>query len=400
MVIIIVIVSSVILFYHKFRGNRIDSDIKKNKEITMLIVVHDGKKLLFSELFFYHPETKKGAILDFPRNLGTIINAVDNKINSIDVLYKASGILRYKSKLEELIDNKIPYYLEIESSNIEYIVDLLDGLEIFIADPVENLGEELVLLPSGNNILDGKKVKTYATYRDKENDDSRRIDIGEIGRHCKFIQILLKRMGDKFLYLNKKNVLGYFKSYIKTNLNKMALKSFMEELKNLNTDHMVFQHITGNIRKIEVADENNRMERKNLIFPHHEGQWLIETVRQIKDSIANKEIEGYEVFNTAIKILNGTKINGLAGRTSKLFQSFGYNVAEESNAGNDEEIKTVVLYSPNCLSLAEDVGKKIKCGNIEPMLKRNKLYPGIAAYYESVDIIIVLGKDFDGRYCR
>jgi len=90
--------------------------------------------------------------------------------------------------------------------------------------------------------------------------------------------------------------------------------------------------------------------------------------------------------------LNGTRVNGLAGRTAEIFRSFGYDLATAQNADRQDYEHTVVLARKGDLATAQQVARIINCTRVhaEPA-------EGIDT---AVDVTIILGKDFDGRYCK
>ena len=77
-------------------------------------------------------------------------------------------------KIENITDIKIDYFVNIDSENLVKAVDMLSGLEMFIANPVEIINDkEIVMLPSGSSNLDGEKILTflYAETLDENDPD-------------------------------------------------------------------------------------------------------------------------------------------------------------------------------------------------------------------------------------
>ena len=78
-------------------------------------------------------------------------------------------------------------------------MDLLEGLEVFIANPVElKEDDEIILVPSGSVVLDGMKAVKFVSFTDADESD-----LEYRGRHQKFVQSLLKRMSEKTEYIYK-----------------------------------------------------------------------------------------------------------------------------------------------------------------------------------------------------
>lgn len=390
-VILIVIGVTGYILYQKLKTDRITESIEKGEPIKTVFFVTRGEELLFTEILFYHPETHKGGMLDIPNDIGTIIESMQ-RIDRLDVLFQPNQLESLLQKIETILDEPVPYYFIFNLERVEEIVDLLEGLEMFIANPVEQLSEDPpVLIPSGNLVLDGSKVRSYLTYH--ENIET---EIEKINRKQKFIQTLIKRMGEKIDYLAHPKVQSLFTSYFETNLSTPALMSFLKEMGKLDVERIIFQRVLGVKRTVED---------QVLLFPHYDGKLLRETVNQTLESLANTEILGSEELTISIEVLNGTLKNGLAGRTADLLRSFGFEIASVGNAEHFNYDNTLVYDRGGNISKAQKVASVINCHRISTMPQPEEAQgvPGQddeAGSGIKVDVTVILGKDFDGRYCK
>ncbi len=383
LLILIIIIATTGLLFTRLKTDKITSAIENGEDLNILIMVHDEGTLKFSELLLYNSSTGKGSLFDIPGYTGSIITRL-KKMDRIDVLYDVADPSVYTDKVSKILNIEIPYFLSVESRDFASVVDLFDGLKIFIANPVENLElDNLLLLPSGNLVLDGAKTLTYLNL-----DDQHQSDIESISRRQKILQSLFAQIDENSIYLENREFNSYLKSYIDSNLNKGALISFFKIFKKLDTERIVFQRVLGNMR---MVGENE------LLFPHYEGKLLRETVQQTIGSLANTEVISANELNVTIEILNATTQSGLASRTSQVFKSFGYDVMRVGNYSDKTLEKTIVVSRTGDRIAAEKVAEIILCKNIS-------YDPG--NYFESnpslddAEIIIILGKDFDGRYCK
>ncbi|RKX79190.1 MAG: LytR family transcriptional regulator [Spirochaetes bacterium] len=384
LIILVTGVTSIILFLQS-RTDRITEEINKDNPIKIVFFISEKNNLLLSEVVFYHPATGKGAILDMPGEVGSLIKSI-NKIDRIDTLYRRGDVEPIIEKFEELTGTELPYYIDIEIDNVEKLVDLIEGIEMFIANPVEIIEEDkMVLLPAGSVLLDGNKTKTFLTYEEQTGVS----DIDKTGRKQKFIQSLLTRMGEKEKLLENDNVFNYFRSYIDTNLDRRALISFIKEIKKLDGERMVFQRVLGVSRKVDD---------QQLIFPHYEGNLLRETVKQTLESLAKVELASGENPTIKVEILNGTNRDGLASRTSQLFKNFGYDVVNIGNADHFGYEQTQIIARAGDISKAQKVANFINCKRIIPDDDTKKV-AGLESS-EQIDVTVILGMDFDGRYCK
>jgi len=382
--IILVVAAAVVFFYVQTRTDTIADAIEKEDPLTMaFMVVDDEEELLFTEVFFYHPKTKKGAILDIPRQTGIVIPAKD-QYDRISFLFDQKNPQSYLDAVSNMIDTEIPFYFVLTLDQVVKQVDLLEGLDLFHANPLE-MPDERIFLPSGSLVLDGAKTRLFVTYKEPGA-----LAIEQTDRWEKFTQSLLKTWGSQREYLLIDRVFSSLRDEMKTNLTVPALKSFITEMGHLDAGRMVFQRVLGVER--EVDD-------KQLLFRHKDGVLLIETVRQTMKSIGNLEVVSDEELSTSVEILNGTDTAGLASRTGQLFKSFGYDVVEVGNADQGSVEYTVVIDRSGDISRAQRVAGVIKCSRVERGSGAMDINEG-SIIGQSIDVTIILGKDFDGRYCK
>lgn len=388
--IIIAVVVAVTVFFvvQNTRTDEITEMLENDRQINTVFLVHDGEKLIFTEVFFYNPGTGKGALLDVPGETGIIIKKL-GKIDRIDRLYQSGQPAEFISAVEKMIDQQIDFYFQIAADDFTALVDLVDGLEMFIANPVEIVDEQqTVLLPSGSIILDGDKARSFIEYKDPDE-----TEIEESGRREKVVQALLRSFQQQGERLTSDKLYPFLKKTIETDVENPSVKSFIKEMENLDAERIVFQRVLGVRRKVDD---------QVLLFSHYDGNLLRETVRQTITSLANIDVVSDEELNVSIEILNGTAINGLASRTSQVFQSFGYDVAHIGNYESGDIDKTRIIDRTGDVAQAQRVANIIKCKNVETgaqeQASESEGFENVLA--EDIDLVIILGKDFDGRYCK
>ena len=113
---------------------------------------------------------------------------------------------------------------------------------------------------------------------------------------------------------------------------------------------------------------------------------------QLVDLLAKTESISQEDINLTLEVLNGTDIPKRAANTADIYRRFGYNIQTIGNAGNDEYEKTIVIDRKGNLEAAKQAADIIKCDNVITQIDQD--------INEVIDITIILGKDFDGQYCK
>jgi anionic cell wall polymer biosynthesis LytR-Cps2A-Psr (LCP) family protein len=378
LVAIVMVVAAMAVFgYLQLRTDLFTETLKKDEPVSVLFAFGGDKEYRFFELLLYHPKTHRGAVLFVPGNVGSIIESL-KRVDRIDALYSPGNLDPFIGKLEQLTGENIDFYIDLSDQDVGDLVDLLGGLELFIPNPIEDLGaDRITLLPSGSVVLDGDKAREFISYRDPMESE-----MDWVGREQHFLQALLKRMGESDI-LRTRSGFELFRGLADTNLNPRALEAFVAELGRLEADKLIFQRVLGSSRIVDG---------KELIFPHFDGQLLKEIMKQTRESLASQDPFAEEDLTVGVEVLNGTTVTGLAGRAANVFQSFGYEIVAVGNADNQDYLKTVILDRKGRIDAAERVAKLIRC---ERAYTRMEEGADLA-----VDVTVILGKDFDGRYCK
>ncbi|HVP18662.1 MAG TPA: LCP family protein [Spirochaetia bacterium] len=378
LLILLVIGGSGVYAYLQLRVDQITDALKKKLPLNTLFIFSDGDKALFFEVFFYTPDTRKGSLFYVPANLGGVIPRL-NKVDGIDALYRRSNPAALKSRIEDLLGVGIPCVFDISSEDVGRLVDLIGGVDVFIPNPVDLTRDGArVLLPSGSITLDGDKARQFMTYQDPLE-----TDVDRIGRRQKFLQSLLKGLGEKSAFLLQRAPLRVLRSLVRTNLSQRAVASFVQEMGRFDSERMVLQRVLGTTRTVDGRD---------LLFPHQEGELLKQAVKQAVSANASNEFVPPDTLSITVEVLNGTRTPGLATRARELLQSFDLEVMPPNNADNDQYQNTVVLDRKGRLDDAKKVADIIRCSRIY-----SKPDPQMD---QAVDITVILGRDFDGRFVK
>ncbi len=352
--------------------------VHDRKIISTLIVVEEEGQPQVTELFYYHPQTRKGALLNIPEETGALIQSL-NRVDRIDSLYNSEAPEDYLKEIGRLTGIEADFYFFVTKKQLVKLIDFVEGINIFLGNPiVQKDKDNLILIPSGSLNLDGDKSRDFLNYQvSGESVDDK------VKREHQVIQALLVQMSRQYSPLFEDAFIKYLFPEIKTNLDEQSFRSFLSELALMEKDRIVLQQVLGTRRRVDA---------QILYFPHYDGKLLRETVKQIQDSLSNFDVLKDEEIVVSLEIQNGTARNGLAGRTAQIFKSYGYDISSIKNADKNDYDHTVVLDKKGDASAAQRVANMINCQRIHSSIDKNR--------DETVDVIVILGKDFDGRYVK
>jgi anionic cell wall polymer biosynthesis LytR-Cps2A-Psr (LCP) family protein len=368
------------------RADPIEGVLTRDRVINTLFVIEGNAKPLGTYVLMYYPVTKRAAIFDIPGELGLILQKI-NRVDRIDIVYDPERLAAFEQEIERLLGIDISFFLVLNTKSLCKVVDLIEGVELFIPVPVEIYQESgPILFPSGITRLDGDKATSYVTY-ELPDEDRELITF----RRQRFFLGFLKRLGEKNEILKDPLVAQAYQGMLKTDMNPRIRTRLFDEYAGIDMDRISIQSVGGNIREVSG---------QTLLFPYYDGSLIKEIVRQTLGGLT-RQVEGAfteRVFT--VEVLNGTTINGLAGRTAELLQGFGYDVIAIGNAERTYEATLIVDRSGN-ESMVKILGDIIHCKNIQVEAQQNtnlEMEMTMQNVEYRSDFTLIIGSDFNGRY--
>ncbi len=360
------------------RSDEITDLVADGGQLAMVLSVELEDGSLVTHVLFYQFSTDRGALFHVPSETGVVVRAL-NRVDSIDTSFQAEGMDAYAQQIAELFGTSVPFFIHMDEEGLEALVDLLGGLPVFVTD-LPDEGPEAVRIPAGDVTLDGAKALEYLRYEGEGERDRDRIV-----RRGKLIASFVEQLGEQADTLSGRDASRVAYGRMTTNLTRPGFVSLMRELRDLEKERMITRQIEGALRRVGTGDGE-----KLLLFPHQEGRWLRESVRQIVDNLAAAQTMQDENIVIRVEVLNGTEIVGLAGRTAELLRSYGFDVISVGNAAGSDVERTRVIDRTGSGMYARRTADVIRASRVDSEVDPQAV----------VDVTVILGRDFDGRYVR
>jgi anionic cell wall polymer biosynthesis LytR-Cps2A-Psr (LCP) family protein len=372
------------------RSDPIEDALSGERVVSTMFIIEQDRKPLGSYVLFYYPATRRAVVFDIPGELGLIIQQI-NRMDRIDRVYESQKPAAFEREIEKLLGIDINYSIIIGMENLGRLVDLIEGVELFIPAAVEIYDDEnSILFPYGVTRLDGDKAKLYFSYdlQEEEREMAR-------FRRQRFFLGFIKSLGEQSEYLKAPRVARYYHPLMKSNLSQRARARLFDELSKVDIDRVNIQSVGGAYRE-DVSGQT-------LLFPSYDGSLIKEIVRQSLAALT-RQVEGAiteRIFT--VEILNGTATPGLAGRTAELLRGFGYDIISIGNADHSDYNSTEVIDRSGHEDIVRTFADTIRCKNIRfEALTPEVIELGIEIDIQNLeyrsDFTLILGKDFDGRY--
>jgi anionic cell wall polymer biosynthesis LytR-Cps2A-Psr (LCP) family protein len=382
---------SVFFIIFTLRSDPVEEALSGDRVINTLFVIDQDEKPLSTYVLMYYPGTKRGAIFDIPGEVGLIIQRI-NRVDRIDTVYNPQKITSFEDEIGGLLGIDIDFSMIINTENLGRIVDLIQGVEIFIPSPVEIYdGENSILFPSGITRLDGDKARLYISYELPEEDREM-----AVFRRQRFFLGLIKRLGEMNGALKNPAAAQIYQSLFTTAMNQRVRTRLFDEFAGMDTDRTNVQSVGGNVREVSG---------QTLLFPYYDGSLVKEIVRQALGGLIRQGEGSLGERIYTVEVLNGTAVNGLAGRTAELLRGFGYDVISIGNADRNDYEKTEIIDHSGYDEVVKNFGDIIRCLNIRSEAPLEDLPVGsperelnIQNFEYRSDFTLIIGRDFNGRY--
>ncbi|WP_434296381.1 LCP family protein [Clostridium sporogenes] len=323
----------------------------------------------------YNPKTKNINMVSVPRDTRVTMNGKKIKINSAHAINGVNGSI---AAVENLLGIEINNYAKIDYEGFRKVIDAIGGVEMDITrnmnydDPSQNLH---IHFQKGTTVhLDGKKAEEFFRWRKNNNGTGFADgDLGRIENQHKFISKVVERVKSPSIIPKIPNILSTIPDYIETDMSP-------EEI--IKYGYAVTKGDKSSINMITLQGEAKYIGNVSyFIYDREKNRDIVYTLKaggtSQKDN--NTEIDKSEI---KIKVLNGTKVNGLAADCERKLKEMGYSNIVTGN-GERRDFTKVRLKKDSSISTGE-IENYLNIPNIEKNIQSD----------ENFDIIILLGKDF------
>lgn len=322
----------------------------------------------------YNPANNKLTVVSIPRD--TLINVNDRNVK-VNAAYAIGGYPKMKAEAESLLNIKINYLVKIDYNAFREIIDALGGIEMKIERNMiyDDEGQNLhINFKAGETVnLDGKKAEEFFRWR-KNNDGSgfANGDLDRIENQQKFISKVVDKFTSPFILFRIPGIMSALGDNIETNMSPFKVISYGLKFMNLKKENMTMAIAAGTPKTINGESF--------LVFDKNQNKDIISSLSSA--AVSKNSSVNISKDDIKIKLLNGTKINGLAAKAMQQLKNAGYSKIDTGNTEVTE--KSIILYSDS---------DKLKIVNQDLNIK-NDDKKDTRTEYKDYDVIIILGKDY------
>lgn len=316
-------------------------------------------------------------ILSMPRDTRVELPGYGwRRINEANALGGAELTVR---AVENLLGIKIDYWVRVDFSGFEQIIDALGGIEIDIPYPMRytDTAQNLYIdLPAGRQRLNGEQALHYVRYRDALGDvslvDPRRNEYGgRIVRQLEFMKVLIREVLKPSNIWNSPQMIVRLMELVDTNMSISTGIRLAGALRQVDFDTIDTQVLPGRGETIAGA-----------------SYWVYDEAL-VREAV-NRVVLGRSAL-TQVQVLNGNGKQGAAQAAADRLRLEGYYVVSVGNADHFRYSNTQIINRngnpEGARAIAEILGSGMSTSN-------TSLPPSLI--HSDADYVIILGADYQG----
>jgi len=352
------------------------------------------------------PEDMTVSMISIPRDLEILYENPNGgrqrvRINAVHVHGsvsgdKGSGSAAAKKAVSELLGIPVHYFVRVDFSGFERVVDELGGITIDVQHrlydyqyPDENYGYDPIRIEPGVRVMDGNLALKYA--RSRYAIDA--IQAGDLARSRRQQEVIVaikeKAIASRWGLISNPVRIAAMLDTLKDNILTDIQLEEMAELAKIT------QKIdTANPRKVssmvigppEIYHEDRPGSGWRFYMRDPSGKEIQKLVAEfLADPFIRDDILKEEAF---VRFENGTSVAGVASDVGlKLRQSHAIKTESPANADSNE-YKRTIIYDNSRGTKPQTVGFLERYFNVSRTVQ-TEIFPG-----ETADIVVIVGQDY------
>lgn len=328
-------------------------------------------------------ETKDIRALSIPRD--TRVEIPQHGTCKINAAHVYGGPELTRKVVQDLVGVPIDYYVKTNTAGLRGLVDLVGGVYIKIdrdmryRDRRGGLYINLKASPE-KQLLNGDQAEQFVRFRhDKYGDsgyeivDGKKVPRGRIVRQQIFMRALANRVLSLPTKRERAEVLrqAIERKYIVTDLNLKDWDGLADFFKDVNVEEMVMEVLPGSPGNIGG------------------GSYWIPDYEKLGDVVARVLLFQDPDAETAVRIevLNGSGIDGAAGKVARRLREAGFEVARTDNAESFDYTRCCIITHSAPKKPVERLARLLNCEDIREG----------GGDHDGVDVTVIVGRDYTAQ---
>ena len=266
----------------------------------------------------------------------------------------------------------VAHYVKTDAESIVRLVDALGGVEVNVAEEVDDPNAGDAYLPAGTQTLDGAQALTFL----RASNFSNGLEVQAANQRELLTALSLRLLGEGRLSFlaTLDNVGGSFQ----TDLSAAAALSVADALRGVDSSSVYGALVPGY--------ETARDGASSYAVSSDAWKSMMELVAAGSEPVVEQTAPQVDPGSFTITVRNGSGVTGGAGQIADALKDRGFDVTETGNTDTYAYDETLVVYNDDAFEAAAET--------VVASLGLGRTVPGAGFYTFDTDVLVVLGKDW------
>ncbi|MFD1542182.1 LCP family protein [Nonomuraea guangzhouensis] len=356
-----------------------------------------GKRTDTIILMHISPNRDQARLISFPRDSMVQIPKCKNETTKqempprrdmINSAYSSGGVACTMSTLETLTGIRVDHFVEVDFSGFKNIVDALGGIQICLANGVNDKNSHLTL-PKGKSLLNGEQALGYVRLR-HYGDGS---DIQRIKRQQIFLSKVVQKATSSQLLTDVGKLRDFIKATAKSVTMDPDLANDTTQLIEIATSAQ--KMTAGGVKFTTIPWQPDPEDTNRVIWKQPDANDLFNAIKSDVDlpepaasasTAASTPKINVKPEQVQVQVLNGTTTQGKAKEVADLLSKEGFKVTGVGNylaTDGKSQPTTQVRYAKKATDGAAYSDVLVKAMQPKPAPTAGKLKPTTTSTYTS-----------------
>lgn len=237
-------------------------------------------------------------------------------------------------QIENILGIKIDNYVLVTIDAFKEIVDAVGGVDMYVPQDmyyVDNYGGLYINLKEGQQHLDGAAAEGLVRFRRYPNGDVDRIQVQQA-----FLKAFAEKVMSPSIITKLPKIVNVLFDSIKTDIGLSEIGKYYGYLKDFDQNNIAYGTIPG---------EGRYEGGVSYFFPDMDEMDSFVEEMFFDDVVAGEEPVEEEIVEdktVSIEVLNGSGLQGAAGRGKETLEAAGYSVSSVGNYSTQDQMQTVI----------------------------------------------------------
>ncbi len=344
---------------------------KKDERVNVLLLGVDAgdptdknapKRSDTMVLASYDPVGKKVDLISIPRDTRVMIKG--RGYDKIAHAHAFGGPSLAMETVSNFLGVDVHYYFRIDYEGFKKVVDSLGGIRVNVPmdmeyhDPYDNPPLH-ISLKKGWQTLNGEKAIQFVRYRKGYENG----DIGRVEAQQAFMSAMIDKVLSAGTILRMPLLAQTLASHLSTNMGLSEMKKYAFDAAGIKREDIKMHRIEGEAKYVDGISY--------FIYDKQKTEELVASIFGGTDSTIK------------VEVLNGSGVNGLAGRVASMLEKQGFEVVNIGNADGMEYSSTHVYDRKGRGDKAKKVANALSINTYKVEINEDN----------DADVTIILGKD-------